>query len=251
MARKSAKRRHRRGRFGFFYKLFSILVICIVILVALTLFFKVDTIKISGESRYTEQQILETSGVETGENLFMLNKYSIANRLNEKLPYIEEVRINRKLPDTLLIDVTECAHTYALTQDGTAWLISSNGKIVDSCTPADAKDLPSIDGCKLQKPSVSSKIALSSGSQTRLNSLLSLLKALEDANLTDQVNTIHLDSAAELSMDYGGRFTVKLLYGVDYAYKLRNLTAVIDALQTNETGTIDLTKDGEAHFLPD
>lgn len=249
--RRKNNRRRRRGRFRFLYKLLSMLAICAVIVLALTMFFKVNTIKISGENRYTQQEILNASGVKTGDNLFLLNKYEIANKLLEKLPYIEEVRINRTLPSTLLIDVTECDFTLAVTQNGTVWLVSAGGKIVDSCTSDQTKKLPVIDGCQLLAPSVGSKIAFATKYKTQQASLLALLAALEDAALTQQVNAIHLGSTTELTMEFAGRFKVKFLYGADYAYKLRNLTAVINALESNQTGTIDLTRNGEAHFMPD
>ena len=251
MARRTTNRRRRRRRSGFFYKLLTVLVICAAIVAALTMFFKVNTIQITGGSRYTQQEILDASGVKDGDNLILLNKYEIANRLIQKLPYIEGVQINRSLPSTLRIQVTECSSVFAVTQDGTVWMVSSGGKIVESCTPEQAKGTPTIDGCELLAPSVGSRIALSTDRQSQQTSLLALLKALEDASLIQQVNAIHLDSTAELTMDYADRFQVVFLYGADYAYKLRNLTAVIGALESNQTGTIDLTRNGEAHFLPD
>ena len=47
--RRHSNQRRRRGSFGFLYKLLSMLVICAAIIVALTLFFRVDTVKISGK----------------------------------------------------------------------------------------------------------------------------------------------------------------------------------------------------------
>jgi len=249
-ARKKRYRRHRRGRFGFLIKILTILAVCAAVVAALTLFFKVNVITVSGESHYTQQEILDASGVKTGDNLFLLNKFEVANRLVDQLPYIEEVRINRALPDQLLITVRECSATFAVEQNGTDWLISTGGKIVDSCDPAQAGGSPEIDGCELLAPSVGSQLAFSTQNKAQETSLLALMAALEKAQLLDQVRAIHLGNAAELTMDYADRFTVRFSYGADYAYKLRNLTAVVDALETNQTGAIDLTKDGEAHFLP-
>lgn len=250
MARRRNSSRRRRGRLGFLYKLLSILAICAVIVTALTLFFKVDTIQISGENRYSDQQILDAAGIQTGDNLFLLNKYSIASQLLKKLPYIEQVRINRTLPDTLSIDVTECGEPLKLVQDGVVWIISPSGKIVDRCEPAAAPDDPLIDGCTLVEPSVGAMMALPADRSSQQASLLALMKALEDADLLMQVQAIHLDDLSVLTVDCMDRFTVRLLYGTDYAYKMQNLKAVVGQLQDNETGTIDLTEDGKASFIP-
>ena len=58
-SRYSNHRRRRRGSSGFLYKLLSVLVICGCLVAALTLFFRVDTIVVTGQSRYTAQEIQE------------------------------------------------------------------------------------------------------------------------------------------------------------------------------------------------
>jgi cell division protein FtsQ len=57
--RRNSNRRRRRGSFGFLYKLLSTLAICAVVVAALTLFFRVDTIEVSGTARYSAQEIID------------------------------------------------------------------------------------------------------------------------------------------------------------------------------------------------
>ena len=56
--RRHSNRRRRRGNFGFLYKLLSVLVICAAVVMALTLFFRVDTIEVTGTERYTEKDVI-------------------------------------------------------------------------------------------------------------------------------------------------------------------------------------------------
>ena len=111
MARnRSTNRRRRRGRFSFLTKLLCILLIAGAVVAALTVFFKVQSITVSGNARYTsEEAAVAASGIEIEDNLFLLNKYSAAQAIFEKLPYVEEATINRALPDTIVITVRECA----------------------------------------------------------------------------------------------------------------------------------------------
>jgi cell division protein FtsQ len=246
--RRKSNRRRRRGRFGFLYKLLSVLAICAAVVLALTLFFRVNTLEISGGVRYTTEQIQEASGIEIGDNLFLLNKFDVRNRLAEELPYIEDVHINRKLPSTLIIEVTECSQVFAVMQSGSAWLISPSGKIVDRVEPAEAEGIPTVDGCKLLAPSVGTSMALAQEYQTQKDSLLALLSALQDREEMDLVGAIHLGDASVLTMEYMDRFTVQMPYSADYAYLLRTARAVSEKLETNETGVIDLTTEGKAYF---
>lgn len=252
--RRKSNRRRRRGSFGFLYKLLSTLVICAAVVAALTLFFRVDAIQVTGVERYTAQEVTDASGVEQGDNLFLLNKYSVDQNIKAALPYVEELRINRSLPDTLVIQVRECGTPMAVVQDGSAWLVSPAGKIVEQAEAAAAEQYALIDGCQLLAPAVGTSLALATEYAAQQQSLLDLLAALEEAALVEQVDAIHLGDLSVLRMEYAGRFVVELPYGADYAYKLRSLTASLEigAIQDNQTGTIQLTgDDGKVSFIPD
>ena len=254
MARRRKSNRRRRGHFGVLYKLLSVLVICGAIIAALTLFFRVDTVAVTGQQRYTEQQVREAAGVAAGDNLYLLNKNTVASNIVEALPYIEHIRINRKLPDTLLIEVEECGRPLAVLQDGYAWLVSPKGKIVEQLAPGEAAGYATISGCTLLAPSVGTKIVLATEYASQQESLLDLLAAREDAEMLDNVDGIRLDAPAFIAMDYAGRFAVEMLYGDDYAYKLKALNAALDSgkIQDNMTGTFDMRReDGRTYFIQD
>ena len=245
-------RRHGRGRrgrrFGVLYKLLTLVVVCAAAVLALTLFFKVESVEVTGNSRYSAQEIQDACGVSLGDNLYLLSKPDMVQRLHQQLPYIDEVRVTRRLPNTLCIQVTEFSTVYAVEQEGTVWLLTSGGKIVE--TAAERGDVPLIDGCELLAPSLSGDVSFALELQNRQESLFALLTALESAELTEGVRAIHLGDPTVLTMDYTERFTVEMPYGADYPRLLRYLTLVIDKLETNLTGVIDLTRDGEPHFRP-
>ena len=72
-------------------------------------FFRVNQVIVNGNSRYTAEEIVEASSVHTGDNLFLVNKPKTARALMRKLPYVENVSVVRRLPDTLELRVTESA----------------------------------------------------------------------------------------------------------------------------------------------
>ena len=133
MARnRSTNRRRRRGRFSFLMKLLCILLIAGAVVAALTVFFKVQSITVSGNARYTSEEVVAASGIEIEDNLFLLNKYSAAQAIFEKLPYVEEATINRALPDTIVITVRECVAAAGVVTPEGYWLISENGKLLEA-----------------------------------------------------------------------------------------------------------------------
>ena len=254
--RRYSNRRRRGGGSGFLYKLLSVLVICGCLVAALTLFFRVDVIQISGEHRYTAQEIQEASGIQLGDNLLLLNKYSASGGIAEWLPYIEEIRIHKELPDTLRIEVEECLTPVAVVQDGSAWLISSGGvggrgKVVDQKDASAAEAYAVVTGCTLLAPSIGSEVVLGSEYGLQQESLLSLLSALDEEGMLEYLDSISLEDPAVIRMGYLDRFTVKLPYGADYASKMRILRLAIesDKVQDNMTGTFDMTREDGRVYL--
>lgn len=255
MARRRKSNRRRRGRSGFLYKLLSVLAMCVCLITALTLFFRVDTIVVTGGVRYTEQELRDAAGVRAGANLLLLNKGRVAARMTGELPYLKEISsISKKLPDTLVIQVAECGQPLAVVQDGTAWLISptssGRGKIVEQLPAEAAGGYGVIDGCELLAPSVGTSPAFATEYAVQQTSLLSLLNALEDAGMLEEVEAIHLGDLSEITMEYAGRFTVRLSYNADYARKLAKLewSLTEGVIQENMTGTFDMRGESKDFF---
>ncbi len=110
MARRSSrsrKRRRSRGRLGPLFKLLCLLALVVALTAGATVFFRVEQVVVTGNSRYTQEEIVEVTGIEQGDNLYGWNKFAIAQRLRQTLPYIGEVTIRRALPSTILITVVE------------------------------------------------------------------------------------------------------------------------------------------------
>ena len=110
-----------------------------------------------------------------------------------------------------------------------------------------------IDGCQLLAPSVGTGPAFATEYAVQQSSLLSLLNALEEAEMLEQVEAIHLGDPSEITMEYGGRFTVRLRYSADYARKLTKLQWSLEegVIQDNMTGTFDMRGNSKDFFQPD
>ena len=173
--RRRYNHKRRRGSLSFLYKLLAFVLICTAISLALTLFFRIRSIEVSGNDRYTRQEIIDAAGVSEGDNMFLMNKYSAAERIRKALPYIETVQFRRSLPDGLSIIVTECADPAAIVQDGKAYLLCDTGNIVDEVTPAAAKQRMQIKGLTLTDAAVSGTVrrAAAPGGRLRLQAGLS------------------------------------------------------------------------------
>ena len=246
--RKKHNRRRRRGSFAPLYKLLCLALIMGAVAAAMAVFFKAEKIEVSGNSRYTAQQVVDVCGVEQGDNLFFMNKYEVAGRISQALPYVESVSINRKLPESLCIRVTECVCDVALEQAGGVWLLCQTGKVVDF-VEVKPEGSAVVTGVTLAEPAVGGSLAAAEGSEAALAELRALLDHLRAKGMLADVQEIHLEREDCVSFRYLDRLNVEIPWESDLDYKLDFLAAVVAKLEDYETGTLKMMVDGEARLL--
>lgn len=254
MARNRGKNhRRRRGRFSFLLRLVCLLFIIGATIAALTLFFRVQHIEVSGCERYDTQEIVDASGIRTEDNLFLLNKYSVAQTIFEKLPYVEEASINRSLPDTIVITVRECTAAAGLkTQEG-IWLVSENGKLLENA--AGAANCPLVEGLEPELLAQSAQLSADGENGEKVTMLLSLLRAARERAMLADIASIDLSDPEAVYLRYLDRFTVKFPWDCSADTVLRGTEEVVTGeLESNQTGEINfmsLTEKGWINFIPD
>lgn len=252
MAARRSRRRRRRGRFGFLYKLLSIVLILAAIVAGCIVFFRVEKITIVGSTVYTDEEIIAAAEVNPGDNLFLVGTVQTGRKITSRLPYIDTASLNRALPDTLVITVTECTPAGVLKgEEGAWWVVDQACKLLEQGGSELTRQYPQITGLTALMPAAGSKLAVSVEESAKLDSLKQLLTALSERELLAQVQAIDLSGTSEIHMTYEDRFSVRLpLYSDDFHLLAHTLQEVAAYLNAGQTGTIDLTG-AQARFIPD
>lgn len=113
-----------------FILVLSIAVVLTVL--SLTVLFKIDTIKISGNEKYSQQEISLHLDIEKDKNLLLTDVDKASETLEEELPYIYKAEIKRKLPSTINVKITEVNRIYAIkNKDKTYTLFDDNLKVLE------------------------------------------------------------------------------------------------------------------------
>lgn len=249
--RRRSHQRRRRGQFAALYKLLCFVLICGAIVAALSLFFKVDQIFVTGTSRYSQQQVIQASGIRQGGNLFLLNKQEAAAAITDELRYVEYVRIRRQLPNALRIEITECTRPLVIEQDGARWLVNGNGKLIDRLEPGQGSSYPLVTGIQLQEPQLGQQLIPAEDCRESWELLSGLWQLLRSKDMGGDVQAIGLEDGGRIVLRYQDRFNVVLRPDDDFDYRLNYLSAVLERLDSSDTGTIQWDKDGKARFIPD
>lgn len=253
-ARRSNKRKRRnRGRFGFLYKVLSLIIILVVVAAGCAIFFRVNKIEVVGESKYTAEQIIAASGIEPGDNLFLLPQFSSAKQILTELPYVDAVNPRWVLPDKVVITVTECTPAAVVQGGGSWWIIDAKGKLLEEVSSGQQRDLATVTGITALLPTAGTKLAVESEFKVKLQSLKELMQALDGRGMLSKVTSFDLSGSGNILMGYDGRFTVKLPLTMEaggFANRVLALERTLEQLQPNESGDIDLTRDDKIYFDP-
>ncbi len=123
------KKRKKRAKMIFFGLLFIFMLITLAIL-SMTVFFNAEKIEVEGATHYSIEEILETGGLKIGQNLFRLDKFKVIDKM-ETLPYVKSVKIDRKLPSTLKVEITENQPVVWLKGKGGAALLNEEYRVLE------------------------------------------------------------------------------------------------------------------------
>lgn len=252
----AARRNHRgqqrgRGRFGFLYKLMSVVAILAALIIGCVVFFRVGTIQVEGNGRYAAEEIISAAEVQEGNNLFALNKFGMQRQILSRLPYVNTVAISRRLPDTLVIRITECTPLACIQGDGAWWILGTGGKILERTDAAGAAAYPVVKGVTPVAPAVGSKITLSSEESFKQEGLRGLLDALELYGVYDQVSAFDFSALNYILVGYAGRYTIKMPMSTKFDRAVRKAVEAVEFLPETDTGILDLTvNEKEVHLIP-
>lgn len=205
---KDTKRRKKRNKLRKFLLWFlAVVVIASVgVVLSLTAFFGIENITVSGNARYTEEEILNQCLIGTGENLFLADVKSASDMLELNLPYIYTAEIKRKLPSTIELVITESEPAYYIkNKDKTFILLDDNFKVLET----DAEKSSGIAVKKAKVTEVSAGRQILFEDKDTGECLKKLSQAVKDNNI-DEITAIYSNNISDNYVVYDNRIEFKL-----------------------------------------
>lgn len=247
-----AKRRKNRIKRIFTGLLFFLFLAAVAVTLCFTVFFKVATITVVGETQYTAEEIIKSSGLTEGQNLFGFSAESVSSSISQALPYIGEATIKRSIPDTVTITVESAEPSCAMRTDTGYILLDKDNKVLEKTDSVD-KSIPVIELSGVEKAEVGLPIVLKD--EKVMNSLTIVIEAAQKAGIAVTYYDLSDSSNIKIICE-NGETTLKL--GEVSADTIdRKLLLVSEAMKKEKAngnsvkGTFDLTYDGKAYFSPE
>lgn len=236
---KSIKRKkQRRIAFAIF-----LLVIAVILMLLLTPFFDIKYIGVTGHNKIPENMIVETSGISYGENIFKLNVKKMKIKLKE-LPYVDNVKIIRKLPDSVVIEIGERKPIVSVVVGESFAYMDENGRILEIVKQ---NNLPVLEGIKT---TIKLGNFISDEYPDMFENFKTQYNLLKENGLSERVSMYKADDSGNVSFVIDGTKIIILGEDVNTEYKFKMLEKVIGELPPTQKGTIDLSVEGKALFTP-
>ena len=235
---KTKETRYRKKRGGVLYTVVAALLIAASVVAACTVFFRVESVTVEGNERYSQEEILSAASVEMGANMILTPGEQIAQRIYKALPYVDRVDVQKRIPTTVKLKITEAQPVAVITGAASAWIIDAKGKLLEEAV--EDQGYTKVTGLELLEPQQGSMAQTTPENQKQLDNLTGITQALAEYELIGQVTSIDVSSQTEIIVIYNNRLTVKLLSSADYSGKLRLLKNIIAMYGEDSRGTVNM-----------
>ena len=255
-------RARRRKRHRMLFRVLCCLLVCVAAVFATTIFFRVSDMQVTGTTRYKAENIIGTSGVQEGDNLFFLHTKTIVQALENTYPYLDTVQIKRHLPGTLEIAVTERTPLVCVKAGDGQYYVDKQGKVLEKVSGTPNAGIITLVGAgtkTLQVGTVLDSTSTDGNSDTnskasskyeKIHSALELLNLFESYDMLDAVCSVDMTKSFDVKLNYDDRYTIEFGTLDDLEYKIQFLKAILKRDDLPETGIIDLSQGDKAHYRP-
>lgn len=224
----------------------AFLIACAALIFLMSIFFRVKTVEVRGNSYYTAEEVELASGVVEGDNLFFINRFSVVSRIFTRLPYVEDVSLTRYLPNKVVIEISECQALACVSYEGESWVIDRNCRMLTQADQAEAASLTQVRGITPLTAEVGEVFETGPDDTGKLEYLCAILDQIQERGMAADIGYIDMTSINSPSFSYLGRFVVKLGNFEETEYRFGKLLSAVSQLVEGDRGTIDVSPEGES-----
>lgn len=188
--------------------------------------FAITAIHVEGNERIDEASLIETAGVQVGENVFEDPPHEVEQRLADH-PWIASARVERRLPGTFTIEVEERHPAACLMLDDELYLVGDDATLFKSHQLGDPIDLPVVTGVDRDR--------FIRDRAYRTSLLIETVALMHDYRMAglwrrEPIGEIHVGRADDVTLYVGDDGLEVRLGRGPFLTKLRRLRRVLDRL---------------------
>lgn len=199
MSRKQKQILKRKKRIKRIVKNITLLLIVVagIIFALVSPIFNIEKIEVLNNAQISSDTIISLSQLSLGQNIFKFNKNKTEKNIKTNA-YIENVKIERKLPNKIEIQVEERQRDYNVEfLNGYAY-INKQGYILEKSQ--EKLDLPTIQGISTEEEQIVEGNRLNSEDLEKLETVIQIMSTCKNYDLDTKVTTINIENKDEYSL---------------------------------------------------
>jgi len=235
--------------------------IVLIAVLSSTVFFNAKTIVVTASSSpelYTDEEILEAGGIETGVNLMRFDISRAEAEITEKLVKLDGVEIKRVFPSTLEVNVINGERILSVLSGGEYWGVSGGHRVINTL-PTRPTGLV-ITGLELEELYLGGAFKSSDDATTgeKLRIVLALYELVAQREMP--ITRIDITNRFEVVLFYGEeaasavggeRIEIRMGSATQLPQKLTIAQAIIDEqIAPNESGVLRVSSLSRVGFFP-
>ena len=209
-------------------------------------FFKVKDVEITGNVRYSVGEIRSAAGIAEGDNLYSVGEAELNRRLTEKLPYVSAVTLERELPSTLRITVSETEAVMYSELYGGKYLISQDLVVLERSDNADTANMVEVSAGDVRK--CYSGESLTYADVRMADVVRTLYATLAEYGLISGVDSFSIKNRFDISIRYRDKLDVYFGSIDNIDIKVRFFVGILEHLYEDDKGKLDISNIKEASF---
>ena len=224
----------------------SLCVLGVVVILCICLFtpiFGVTEISVTGNLNVAAADVIGTSGIKKGENIFRINTKKAACAL-EEISYVEEAKIKRKFPAKVNIIIKES--TADLIYDTpTEFIVTTiEGRVLQKTDNVTKIPVPIVKGIEIKNAAPAQFIEVKNPEISDVN--IEYIKCFYKSEYWLQIDEFNVKDASNfmMIMRSGMRVTFGAIDSIEgLMRKIKMLDAIIPQIKQTERSYLDLTTD--------
>ncbi len=201
------------------------------------------------EKVYTDAEILEAAKLQTGMNMLTIREKRVNKDVTTVLPFISQIGVDYKLPDTLALNVIATKENLILKCEKKYICVDNAGKVVSDKKKKLSEGMFLVHGMTEQEYTVGEPFTVSEENAERYKIACEFAKAVEKAE-TLNYGVLDLKDLKDITFTYRSKIRLYLGDGDNIAQKLDKAIGIMESADVGDkTGYINLKYDIGAYFM--
>ena len=222
----------------------AIILIFIYLLFNLEIF-NLVRIEVKGNTKYTDQQIMQNSSLKIGENVFKQLFRSDSNNVN--LSYIAKSRLHHSMPNVIIIDVEERYPMYMALDSNTGnyYKIDNEGYLLEQCELESKRDELLVEGFTFGDNAKAGE-KINEVYIEKLEIYNSIKKEFENFKIEGNITKVNFSNSLTI-VTLDDKLNIEFANDSNLSYKVSFLKGIMQKNQNNMEGTIDMSVDNPVY----